>query len=63
MGQTMLITMAYHGRSNEEHVFILLEFGIEHTRCSGRYNVFQVHDKSMATEIPEGWAGWKAARY
>jgi hypothetical protein len=48
----MLITMAYHGRSNQEHVLILLEFGIKHTLCSERYDVSQVHEKSMATEIP-----------
>jgi hypothetical protein len=62
VGQTMLITMAYHGRSNQEHVLIL-EFGTKHTGCSGRHNVPQVHDKSITIEIPDGWAGWKAARY
>jgi hypothetical protein len=63
MGQTMLITMAYNGSSNQEHRLILLEFGIKHTRCSERYDVSQVPEKSMAKEILEGWAGWKAARY
>jgi hypothetical protein len=63
MGQTMSITMAYHGRSNQEHRLILLEFGIKHTCCSERYDVSQVHEERMATEIPEGWAGRKAARY
>ena len=52
MGQTMLITMAYHGRSNQEHVFIFLEFGIKYTRCRERYDVSQPHEKSMATEKP-----------
>lgn len=63
MGQTTLITVAYHGRSNQEHRLILLEFGTKHMRCSECYDVFQVHENSMTTEIPEGWAGWKAARY
>lgn len=52
MGQNMLIPMAYHGRANQEHVLILLELGIKHMRCSERYNVSQVHEKSLATELP-----------
>lgn len=63
MGQTMLITMAYHGRSNQEHVLILLEFGIKHTLCSERYDASQVHEKGMATEILGRLGGCKATRY
>jgi hypothetical protein len=56
MVQTMLITVANHGRSNHEHVLILLA-------TSGLSTSAAVHEKSMATEIPEGWASWKAPGY
>jgi hypothetical protein len=52
--------MAHHDRSVRERVIALAEEGRLSASTAGELVRYpEVYCKSMATEIPEGWASWR----
>ena len=56
----ILITMAHHDSSIREGVIVLAGKGGLSASTAGELQCSHVYCKGMATEIPEGWASWKA---
>ena len=52
--------MAHHDRSIRERAIVLAEKGDLPASTAGELWSSHVHCKGMITEMPEGWASWKA---